>query len=195
LNKQRSGISYLKTLINGNLASASYDFSLIIWDVKNNYNILHIVNFDSEIEDIVSLFNGDIATIIDSYSIRVWSIKDNYTKSVEIANDSFYCLLVLSNGNLACGTSNGVKAIKVYDIYNYVLIHEMAVEEGPINSMGLILGGNIIYVSHHTNISIWDKDNYILLITLNCKMMLSLIVMSDDCFAISSSCGFQIFGF
>jgi WD40 repeat protein len=73
-----SSVISLAVLSNSDLASGSYDATVIIWD-SNTWSLkLNLVGHTKTIWSLVELQNGNLASASEDNSIRIWETSDQY---------------------------------------------------------------------------------------------------------------------
>ena len=107
-NFHTSGIWHLKYLPykNGNVASASHDTTVNVWETLTWTSIRKYTNHSGWVRSVDQIDNDTIVSGSDDQTIRIWRISTGET--LKIINITFwgYSVKTLSNGLIACEMSS-----------------------------------------------------------------------------------------
>jgi WD40 repeat protein len=105
LNEHTDFILGLELLRNGDLASASYDYTIIIWETLN-YSVKKIINLEFYINQMALLSNGFLASIEDQF-MSIWDTASGQKIYDDYFEEGFGMLIApLPNNQLAITLAN-----------------------------------------------------------------------------------------
>jgi WD40 repeat protein len=137
-------VTSLLCLNDNNIASGSYDKTIRLWDYKDNYKCLKVLEgHKGGIYSLVQLLNGDIASGSLDDSIKIWDYRHDYTCLHTIQVDDVPIRLqILPEGHLVSAASS----IRVWDAGNcYKLMKE--IEDEYLLNILVSKNGDIIFSS------------------------------------------------
>jgi WD40 repeat protein len=102
-------VTDIALLPNGNLASASYDSTIVIWDTKNYSIKLKIQSEKQYFEEIAVISNDYLLSVGDKY-LNLWNMTSGQNLfDYYFDNDYAYTLALIPNKKIAIGLANGIK--------------------------------------------------------------------------------------
>jgi WD40 repeat protein len=187
-------INSLAILPNGNIASASWDKKIIVWDLTYNY-YSKLIGHNSSVNSLIILGNGNIASCSLEGQIKIWNTDESFEciQTIQVEGyKHFQKLLLLANGNLAvCAFHKKVPCILILDSQKeYKCSFVLEGHTNWINAIINLSGYRFATGSHDETIKIWDyKLDYSCINTILCKdeSFMSLVYIERDNVLISGS--------
>ena len=102
LSAHNGFIYSLATLPDGDLASASWDKTIKIWDLYTGVLKRTLMGHKDMVDSLVVLLNGDLASSSHDQTVKIWNATTGSLKLNLIGHtDMVYSLAVLANGDSA----------------------------------------------------------------------------------------------
>lgn len=96
------------------LASAGWDKSIRIWDVKTGECVNMLTGHTHDVNSVIELYNGTIASASNDKSIQVWDIIGADRLCMLRGHSSFVkCIIQLTNGRIVSASSD--KTVRIWD--------------------------------------------------------------------------------
>jgi WD40 repeat protein len=164
------GVSRLKQLDNGYVASVSYDKTAKIWDVSNYSKWVLIRSYTRHIDTVYGLEYIDtdtIATGSSDFTLHIWSICTGLNLRTINAGIDVFSLKLLSNGyHLVAGLGNG--KINIYDLNDGSLVKTLTGHTTKVRDFVFLSDSNLLASSSSdSKVRIWN------LTTSTCKFILT----------------------
>ena len=145
----------LLVLPNGNLASGSRDKTIRIWDVKSGQTTKILSEHNNWVLSLAILPDGTLVSGDGSETIIFWNLNSGQKifKFVfaGIPINDVRALLVLPDGNLACGLRGW---IGIFDTKNRKIIKRFDGHSSFVNSLGLLPDGRLASASNDNTLRI-----------------------------------------
>ena len=145
------------TLPNGEIASASYDSTVRIWNLTSRTTRL-ILSHPSIVYALAVLKNGDLCTSNDN-SIRIWNTTDGTNKKIisGIIN-RIQSLAIFQNGDIAVGGNgyNPNPIIKIIDINTWAVKANLIGVSGTMYGLVVLKNGDLASGCDANFINIWN---------------------------------------
>lgn len=151
-----SDICDLVLMNNNLLASASLDYTIVIWNLNNSsiLNILKPFN-DGSIIKLTVLPNNNLIVATNKY-LAVWNINENsMIRYLSIHSLKIESLIVLKNGYLVCSFGT---LVKIYDPLNGKMVKTLMTYDETIITLSILENGNLIGGSLSGNLMIWNTE-------------------------------------
>ena len=206
IKKHRKDVISLLSLRDGRLASSSEDFSINIYNPKNNYHCDLTLKLDSPAMSMCQLENGDIVTTNEnSRSINIWEISENSYKLVYTIPNKPDTIQVIpiSNSRFATRTSRDILIWKGTRKYTDIPLTELlsrldltdnAIINDPFEYYSFIevSSKDLLITSESRNrITIWSTMTYELISTITeieCFSEGGLCMLSDKKILVEGEC-------
>ena len=161
IKAHESTVNTLIVLSNGYLASGSSDKTVKIWDPETGQLIAKLEN-DSPVLSLAELSPSVLAAGGDNGQISLWSLYESKLISILAYHvDSVNAMVVLPNGDLVSGSSDGRIIVCKWNVYGSSrIIH---VSDHRILSLSLLKNGKVASGDTDNRIRIWDTDLDLLL--------------------------------
>ena len=169
-------------LPNGDLASASKDHNIRIWDPTNG-ECKQLMKGDSgPIWSLQVLHNGDLASGSNSHIIRVWNIETGECKKELKTQESALHMAVLPNGHLIYTDMCYVSAYNTHT-GDYTTIISQARRYGRILCMVVLPNGDVATGRDKGTIQVWNLETgecrYDIQGHTNCVTSLAVLLNGD----------------
>ena len=159
MKKQNGCVRHLLKLQNGNMASASDDGSICIWDLSRFMPILTITGHQDWIWFIIQLQDSRIVSASSDNTVRIWNINSGECEHILVEPKSWVTSLVQckSTGHLFASTRTGeIYQWVVQDTETPTLIKSIQEYKGWVRSMISTSSGEILIGYDGGYISLWD---------------------------------------
>jgi WD40 repeat protein len=128
------------------LASGSNDFSIKLWDVGNNFNLIKsLQGHCGYVLALIVLDNGMFASASGDATIRVWDIKNGNTQCVRVIRghtSTINTLAIYKENMLVSASADGtIRLWDMRDNFNYVRI--LRGSNCSINNIAILKGGKV----------------------------------------------------
>jgi WD40 repeat protein len=154
----------LTTLLNGNLASGSFDKTIRIWNLNDGKLNITLAGHNDRVNALTTLPNGDLVSGSEDGTIRIWNPNDGTLKRIINTgyytgyHKKFYSLSKLRNGDLVSGSfsevyiwyNNGTIKKALYSGFNY------------IQALTTLGNGDLAFGSSDSSIRIWNSTDWTL---------------------------------
>ena len=182
-------VSSLAQLKEDHLISGSYDFTIKIWDIKNNYTCLQtLVQDNCKINSILgdSTNESNIIVAGNDGTVSVWDVNTHKRILNQKKSENPISLIIplQSNDKVAAVSNSSIYILKKPDMY---LVATMLNHKSRIGSIVQLKDGRIVSVSIDSMINVWSDENYQLIRSIRANNVNSLIQLNDGRVISSSS--------
>ena len=182
-------VSSLAQLKEDHLISGSYDFTIKIWDIKNNHTCLQtLVQDNCKINSILgdSTNESNIIVAGNDGTVSVWDVNTHKRILNQKKSENPISLIIplQSNDKVAAVSNSSIYILKKPDMY---LVATMLNHKSRIGSIVQLKDGRIVSVSIDSMINVWSDENYQLIRSIRANNVNSLIQLNDGRVISSSS--------
>ncbi len=155
------GILFLKYLhLNDYVASSSYDATVNVWNPNTGESIL---KYKGHSQTVYGLDQIDENTIVSgSYdkTFHIWDLNTGKTINKIYVDFSVYSVKSLPNQLIACGLSNTIENLRIYNYSTGVLFKTLYGHTASVYSLELLSETFLVSGSTDTKLIIWDLTSY-----------------------------------
>jgi len=153
-------INDLIELIDGALASCSFDRTIKIWDRVSGKCIKTLSDHLGSINCIIELQDGSLASCSDDYTIKIWNrYSGECIKTISPGCGQIHNMIELKDGSLAfCSRTF---SIEIWDRFSEKCILELKGHTKPADSVIQLKDGSLASISSFSDdktIKIWNMD-------------------------------------
>lgn len=158
LNKHKWSILCLKYLERDRFASGSLDNSIKIWNMSNNFTLLHTLHGHTEAVNTLELILPDIlASGSNDASIRVWNLNGfECERALSISKFAIDCLRALPNDRFASGSRD--KTLHFWSSLTFECFMKINNHSDCVFGLELLLNDRMASGSWDKTIKIWNND-------------------------------------
>lgn len=193
LKNHTASLLCLKNLQDGRLASGSWDYSILFWNIQTRQVIYSIYAAHGNAINALELFlNGYLASGSSDGSIKIWNTQ-NYTQYSVISSahsSGVHSLKVLKSGNLASGGADSL--VKIWDSSNYALKMTLFGHIQTIYALEELQDGKLVSGSLDSTIKVWDLTSGAKLNDFqpNYQFIKSLALLPNNLLAVGTNVGY-----
>ena len=156
-NLNTDNISKVLRLREDKIVVATVNNTLLIFDIKNNYNLLNTLSGHPDIiTSLIQLSNGDIASAGIDKTIRVWDKSQDYSiRKILTDNQEIYSLAQTNSGLFITGYSNG--SIKLWQTITES--QNIGILSPAIFCLSFLDKGIFATGSEDGSINMWDESD------------------------------------
>jgi WD40 repeat protein len=133
-------VRFLAVLPNDDLASASGDMTIKIWDPQSGILKMTLIGHSNYVRSFALLSDDSLASGSKDGTIKIWNTTTGQlNKTIKDQND-IYSLAVMSNGYLAIG---GFNQIRIWDTTTGVIKHIILTDGGYIYCLKVLKNGDL----------------------------------------------------
>jgi len=145
-------------LENGELASASADKTIIIWNTLLWCRKNTLVGHEKAVKVLVELPNNFLASGSEDMTIKIWNLKSGILVRTLLGHSSWIrSLIVLPNGYLA--SSSWDSLIFLWDLNDFILKFTIEAMD-TVYSLGFLKSGDLVSGLSNGFIQIWNRTNF-----------------------------------
>jgi len=165
LEGHKSQVTRLLLLPNGNIASASADKTIRIWNPEKEKSLRTLTGHTENVNHLLLLPNGNIASASNDKTIKIWNpATGKLLKTLTGHKDGVNDLLLLPNGNIASASFDNT--IRIWNPVTGKELRTLTGRTWPALHLLLLPNGNIASMSDGKTIKIWNPATGKLLKTL-----------------------------
>ena len=147
-------VSFLCPLLDGRLASGSYDATIKIWNLKIQ-QCEATLNGHGSVSSLCLLPDGRLASGSMDKTIKIWNLKTQQCEAILKERGSVYSLCLLPDGRLASGSHGIITSIKIWNLKTQQS-EETFNDCSTVFSLCLLPDGRLASGSIDNTIKIWN---------------------------------------
>jgi WD40 repeat protein len=163
-NNHTDVICYIKYLSykNGFVASASFDYTVIIWDTLTWTSIQTFTSHTSFVYSLDQIDNDTVVSGSNDNTIRIWKISTGETLNIIDVGVPVYVVRVFSieYKQIVCGLNDNSNNIQIYNYETGDLIQTLNGHSDSVNSIEMLSSQFIASCSSDKRVIIWDLSSY-----------------------------------